>query len=113
MPLTGNPDDVYEAARTMLASRIQNIFTVKRFYIGRTVDLASRQKAHGCDTIIPIYQTDSDRNARHLEARLVEYFSRTQNWFRPSMSNIATDSRGSTSEGPQFVYLAIWRHKFP
>ena len=112
MVLSGAPDDVSRRLIEIIRGRIYS-FDVARFYIGRTFNLAGRQKQHGCDLLIPLYQTQSLPNAKTVEAFLIRHFGNHKKFFfGPSSRNTASDSRGRTTQGIQYVYLAIWRPRF-
>ena len=102
MVLTGRCEDVLPQAANAISKVIAD-FRVRQFYIGRTNNPGSRQKRHGANGLRLVYQTRSTENAQCVEEGLLRSFSR-----HPKFRNAALDSRGSISEGLQYVYLALW-----
>ena len=83
---------------------IVNKTEVKEFYIGRTNDLTATSNRHGCDEIVPIYQSDSVANILAVEDKLIKTFVDL-----PKCSNDADNSGGNISEEyVNYVYVAVW-----
>ncbi|MEA2045510.1 MAG: hypothetical protein U9N48_03130 [Euryarchaeota archaeon] len=59
--ITGWPNNEMERLKRTVR-HILNKTEVKEFYIGRTNDLTATSNRHGCDEIVPIYQSDSVAN---------------------------------------------------
>ncbi|MBI4823834.1 MAG: hypothetical protein HY805_06355 [Nitrospirae bacterium] len=74
------------------------------FKIGRSVDLSQRKSAHGCDEIIPLYETSSSENAIEVEDGLIKHFINHQ-----KRSNDSPHGGGGTSDGYiNYTYIALW-----
>jgi hypothetical protein len=102
--LTGWPSKVKSKLYSKVYYIANSKVEVEDFYVGRTVDLNQRKSTHGCDKIIPIYQTDSKDNAIEIEDYLIKSF-----YFHSKCSNDAQNGGGGISEDYiYYVYVAIW-----
>ncbi len=101
--LTGWPND----AIPELYGRISNLsrdVRVKEFYIGRTNDLEASKRRHGCDRILPCYETTSVDHAVEVEDNLIKTFFNHR-----KCSNDSTHGGGGASdEFVNYVYVAVW-----
>lgn len=101
--LTGWPQKVIPKLKVKI-DRLASEKSVKLFYIGRTSDIDATLSRHGCDDIIPLYQTSSFNNAADVEHELINYF-----YDYDKCDNDAPHSGGGVSEEySDFVYVAIW-----
>lgn len=105
MLLTGYPSKVLPK----LESTIQNIVErdeIEEFYIGRTDDLVATKSRHGCDEIIPLYETSTATKAIIVEDEL------TKNFYEDDKcSNDSSGGGGGASDlNYNYVYLATWYH---
>ena len=103
VPVSGWPiqriDDVIDLVKVIASDR-----RVKRFYIGRGVDLNDRRSKHDADHILATYETDSREHAMQIEEMLIPRF-----YEHPKNVNTALDARGGSSdEWVNYVYVAIW-----
>ena len=102
-PISGWPSDVIAELKRRVR-RIANGNETREFYIGRTNDLEVTSSRHGCDNIIPIYESTSVRHVKQLESELIRTLLD-----HPKCSNDAYNSRGAVSEGYiNYVYIAVW-----
>jgi len=100
---TGWPSDALPRLKRQTA-RIVNNSRICEFYIGRTTDVESTQYRHGCDRIIPIYETSSADHAIHVEGGLIHSFI-----YHPKCSNNSPHSGGGVSDRYiNYVYVAVW-----
>ena len=89
-----------------LARYIVSKNEVHSFYIGRTTDLIASRSRHGCDDIIPIYETTSADHAMQIEYELIDTF-----YDHPKCINDAPHSGGGVADGYiNFVYVAVWHY---
>ena len=101
--VTGWPNNEMEKLKRKVRY-IANKTEVKEFYIGRTKDLTATSNRHGCDEIVPIYQSDSVANILEVEYELIKTFID-----HPKCSNDADNSGGNISEEyVNYVYVAVW-----
>ncbi len=103
MPLRGWPS----SEMSKLKARVRGISrrrAVSAFYIGRTVDLDATYHRHGCDDILPVYETASIGHASEVETELIRTFIS-----HPKCDNDATHAGGGVSEEyVYYVYVAVW-----
>jgi hypothetical protein len=102
--LEGNPKDILrEASLNVSITLAAWGEDMKVFHIGRTHDLKERKSQLGCDHFQPIYAASNLTDAKEVETRLLKEFASD-----PRCDSSIEDSRGGTSSGKQYVYLAIW-----
>ena len=102
-PLTGTPNRVIKQIYDYVDS-VSNDNDVCEFYVGRTTDLSATRRRHGCEEIIPIYESSSTDNAAIVEDTLIKSFYAHQ-----KCSNTSTHCGGNCSpEYVSYVYLALW-----
>ena len=102
-PLTGWPKDVLNELIEHV-SLINSRKSVKKFYIGRTVDVDNRKSDHSCDEIEAIYSTDSPDNAIVIEDILIKKFYN----YNKCINNANHGGGGVSEEYGSYVYVAIW-----
>ena len=103
LPITGIPDNVF-APLYDYVNQVSKNRNVAEFYLGRTNDLVATRSRHGCEMIIPMYQTSSTRNACVIEDVLIKSF-----YAHRKNSNHAAHSGGCSSEDYiNYVYVALW-----
>jgi hypothetical protein len=85
-------------ARTVTGER------VKRFYIGRSVNVENRASGLDSDEVVCLLETSSQHRAAVVEDALLKHFRH-----HPKSKNVRADSGGNATEGLQHVYLAVWR----
>jgi hypothetical protein len=83
---------------------VANDNDVFEFYVGRTTDLLATRRRHGCEAIVPIYESSSTDNAADIEDALIKSF-----FDHPKCSNTSTHCGGNCSiDYFSYVYLALW-----
>jgi hypothetical protein len=103
LPTTGWPADVLDDLAQYISETIEQE-TVDTFYIGRSGSLDSATSRHGCDEIVPHYETDSVQNAIELEGSLIEQFL-----VHEKCDNKTAHGGGGVSlEFVSYGYLALW-----
>lgn len=103
LPLTGYPAEVLDAL-IIIVNTIANEKSVNTFYIGRSNNLDATKSRHGCDKVIPIYETNSPEHSLTIEDDLIKIFIE-----HPKNDNGVDDSRGNISEEDTiYVYVAVW-----
>ena len=103
LPITGTPTNVFSPLCGFVEGVSKNR-KIAAFYLGRTNDLVATSSRHGCEEIVPMYQTSSTRNACMIEDVLIKSF-----YAHRKCVNYATHSGGCTSEDYiNFVYIAVW-----
>ncbi len=101
--ITGTPDRVFEYVYDVV-DKISKHRGICQFYVGRTNDLNATYSRHGCEEIIPIYRTESIRNAAAIEDELIKSFHAHH-----KCNNNASHSGGNWSgDYIQWVYVALW-----
>jgi hypothetical protein len=102
-PLTGHPDDVIRNCIKRVCSIVENK-SVKKFYIGRSVDPYRRKSDHCCDNMGLIYYTNSIRYAICVEYMLINAF-----YGHRKCNNISHYPFGGVSEEyGSYIYVAVW-----
>jgi len=102
-PLTGTLNRVIEQISDYVDS-VSNHPDVSEFYVGRTTDLSATKRRHGCEEIIPIYETSSTYNATIVEDTLIKAF-----YAHDKCSNTSTHCGGNCSSNYySYVYVALW-----
>lgn len=103
LPLTGIPLNVITPLYDFTL-KISKNRKVEEFYVGRTNNLVATKSRHGCEQIIPMYETSSTNNACIIEDALIKTFITHY-----KCSNNASHSGGCTSEDYiNYVYIALW-----
>jgi hypothetical protein len=103
LPTRGKPADVLDALAECISEMIGQK-SVARFYIGRWSDLDSIMSQHGCDNVVPLYETRSFRNAIEVQGSLVQRFMEHEKYSNEDSHGISGTPRGFVS----YVYLALW-----
>jgi hypothetical protein len=95
-------DEILARLKRSIAAAVAGA-SVDEFYIGRSVNMEGRSSDHGCHEIRCLYETQSVERALDLEDALIKHFHN-----HPKNNNDEAHSGGSTAEGIQHVYLALW-----
>ena len=102
-PITGNPDAVI----SLLLERVWEIVEdryLERFYIGRASDMKARQSYHQSDDLVLVYKTTNVDQALEVEEDLIEAHKKHSK----CANKAGHEGGGLSSEGVQYVYVAVW-----
>lgn len=103
LPFTGWPKNVFPSLVSVVSQIVENP-NIREFYIGRGVDISDRSSAHGSDDVVPLYETNTYKNAILVEESLIQRFI-----LHPKCNNKAPHGGGGTSESyKSYVYIALW-----
>lgn len=103
LPMRGKPADVLDAL-TLCISDMIGQQSVARFYIGRSGDIDSIMSQHGCDNVVPLYETRSFRNASEVQGSLIERLKEHEKYSDQDSHGVSQMPRSFVSN----VYLALW-----